>query len=220
MTQALVPNPASVHRAGLLLAVAGAIAFSGKAIIVKLAYRHGVDAATLIMYRMLFALPLFLLMAWWAERQPLARAQPLTRKDVLGIVGLGFMGYYLSSYLDFLGLQYVSASLERLILYLNPTLVVLLGRALFAAHAPTHAAPPPPTIEIIDASRTMTDAGPVLDDWQAAIGGTLVLSRVEAWEVLPRALFDRVEDAADAAARKAEEIARDRDADVRAFRNE
>ena len=66
----------------------------------------------------------------------------------------------------------------------------------------------------------MTDDGPVLDDWQAAIGGTLVLSRVEAWEVLPRALFDRVEDAADAAARKAEEIARDRDADVRAFRNE
>ena len=117
----------AAHRAGLWLAVAGAIAFSGKAIIVKLAYRYPVDAATLIMYRMLFALPLFLLMAWWAERQPLARAQPLTRKDVLGIIGLGFMGYYLSSYLDFLGLQYVSAGLERLILYLNPTLVVLAG---------------------------------------------------------------------------------------------
>lgn len=95
----------------------------------------------------------------------------------------------------------------------------LLGRPMFAAHAPEHAAPPQPSIEIIDASRTMTDAGPVLDDWQAAIGGTLVLSRLEAWEVLPRALFDLVEDAADAAARKAEEIQRDGAADARAFRN-
>jgi drug/metabolite transporter (DMT)-like permease len=116
-----------VHRTGIALAIAGAIAFSGKAIIVKLAYQHPVDAATLIMYRMLFALPLFVLMAWWSERQPAARAQPLTRRDVAGIVGLGFMGYYLSSYLDFLGLQYVSAGLERLILYLNPTLVLVLG---------------------------------------------------------------------------------------------
>jgi drug/metabolite transporter (DMT)-like permease len=119
-------TPASM-RSGIVLAIVGAVAFSGKAIIVKLAYRHSVDAATLIMYRMLFALPLFLLMAWWAERQPAARQQPLTRRDWMGIVGLGFMGYYFSSYLDFLGLQYVSAGLERLILYLNPTLVLVLG---------------------------------------------------------------------------------------------
>jgi drug/metabolite transporter (DMT)-like permease len=108
---------------GLLLASAGSIAFSGKAIIVKLAYRHGVDAVTLIMYRMLFALPLFLALAWWASRGKAA----LTGKDWLGIVGLGFTGYYLASFLDFWGLQYVSASLERLILYLNPTLVLVLG---------------------------------------------------------------------------------------------
>lgn len=96
----------------------------------------------------------------------------------------------------------------------------LLGRPFFAALAPSApAAQPEPSIEIIDASRTMTDAGPVLDDWQAAIGGTLILGRMEAFDILPRALFDRVEDAADAAARKAEEIQRDRDADVRAFRN-
>ncbi len=112
---------------GLLLAVVGAIAFSGKAIIVKLAYRHGVDAVTLIMLRMLFALPIFLCMAWWASR---GRA-PLTRRDWLGVAGLGFLGYYLSSFLDFVGLQYVSASLERLILYLNPTLVLLLGWWLY-----------------------------------------------------------------------------------------
>ncbi len=108
---------------GLVLAALGAMAFSGKAIIVKLAYRHGVDAVTLIMYRMLFALPFFLLMAWWAGRGK----PPLTRSDWLGVIGLGFVGYYLSSMLDFAGLQYISASLERLILYLGPTLVMLLG---------------------------------------------------------------------------------------------
>ncbi len=108
---------------GLTLALLGAIAFSGKAIIVKLAYRYGVDAVTLLMYRMLFALPVFLLMAWWAGRgQP-----PLTRKDWLGVLGLGFSGYYLASYLDFAGLAYITAALERLILYLNPTLVVIFG---------------------------------------------------------------------------------------------
>ena len=116
---------------GLLLAAAGAIAFSGKAIIVKLSYRHGVDAVTVIMYRMLFALPFFLLLGWWSERQTFARNNPLSRRDVMGIVALGFVGYYLSSYLDFLGLQYITASLERLILYLNPTLVVLLGWLLY-----------------------------------------------------------------------------------------
>jgi drug/metabolite transporter (DMT)-like permease len=116
---------------GLLLAAAGAIAFSGKAIIVKLSYRYGVDAVTVIMYRMLLALPFFLLLGWWSERQTFARDNPLSRRDVMGIVALGFVGYYLSSYLDFLGLQYITASLERLILYLNPTLVVLLGWLLF-----------------------------------------------------------------------------------------
>ena len=114
-----------------MLAAAGAIAFSGKAIIVKLSYVYGVDAVTVIMYRMLFALPFFIAMGLWAERQAVARENPLTRRDVLSIVGLGFVGYYLSSYLDFLGLQYITASLERLILYLNPTLVVLLGWVLY-----------------------------------------------------------------------------------------
>ncbi|MFT3816426.1 MAG: DMT family transporter [Rubrivivax sp.] len=109
---------------GLALAAAGSIAFSGKAIIVKLAYRYeGVDAVTLIMYRMLFALPFFLLIAWWGGRGRPA----LTRRDLGLVFGLGFSGYYLASFLDFAGLQYISASLERLILYLNPTLVLLLG---------------------------------------------------------------------------------------------
>ena len=120
-------NPASNFSSGLLLAAAGSIAFSGKAIIVKLAYLHGVDAITLVMLRMLFALPFFIAMAWWAGRNQ----APLTRNDWLGVLGLGFTGYYLSSFLDFLGLQYISASFERLILYLNPTLVLVLGWVLY-----------------------------------------------------------------------------------------
>jgi len=123
----LTQTPASKFSSGLLLAAAGSIAFSGKAIIVKLAYIHGVDAITLVMLRMLVALPFFIAMAWWAGRHQ----APLTRNDWLGVLGLGFLGYYLSSYLDFLGLQYISASFERLILYLNPTLVLVLGWVLY-----------------------------------------------------------------------------------------
>jgi drug/metabolite transporter (DMT)-like permease len=111
---------------GLLLALAGSVAFSGKAIIVKLAYRHGVDPVTLIMYRMLFALPLFAAIAWWAGRGKARLARP----ELLALLGLGFSGYYLASLLDFMGLALISASLERLILYLNPTIVLVLS-ALF-----------------------------------------------------------------------------------------
>jgi drug/metabolite transporter (DMT)-like permease len=123
---AAAPPPASLWP-GLLLATCGSIAFSGKAIIVKLAYRHGVDAVTLIMLRMLFALPLFVALAWWAGRGK----PPLERRDVLAVLGLGFCGYYLASFLDFAGLAYVTASFERLVLYLNPTIVLLLGWLLF-----------------------------------------------------------------------------------------
>lgn len=112
---------------GLTMALAGSIAFSGKAIIVKLAYRYNVDAVTLLMLRMLFALPFFLGMAWWASRGK----APLTKRDWLGVIGLGVSGYYLASFLDFVGLQYITASLERLILYLNPTLVMCLGWLLY-----------------------------------------------------------------------------------------
>ena len=111
---------------GLAFALIGSIAFSGKAIIVKLGYRHGADAVTLLMLRMLFALPFFVALAWWSSRGKPA----LTRRDRLAVLGLGFSGYYLASFLDFAGLAYISASLERLILYLNPTLVLLLGVVL------------------------------------------------------------------------------------------
>lgn len=121
--QAATKNIAS----GVLLALAGSIAFSGKAIIVKLGYRYNVDAVTLLMLRMLLALPFFLLMSWWASRGKAALTLAQWRK----VLFLGFSGYYLASFLDFAGLQYISASLERLILYLNPTIVLLLGWLLW-----------------------------------------------------------------------------------------
>jgi drug/metabolite transporter (DMT)-like permease len=116
-------SPARPFWPGLLLAMLGAIGFSGKAIIVKLAYRYGVDAVTLLMWRMLLALPLFLALAIWAGRG----RKPLTARDWRDVVVLGFTGYYLASFLDFAGLAYISASLERLILYLNPTLVLIIS---------------------------------------------------------------------------------------------
>ncbi|MEY2594063.1 MAG: hypothetical protein RI972_1752 [Pseudomonadota bacterium] len=108
---------------GMALAVVGALGFAGKAILAKLMYRHGVDAVTVVAWRMLLALPLFVLMAWWAGRG----APALTRRDALTIGALGFSGYYLSSMLDFYGLMYITASLERLILYLGPTFVMVLA---------------------------------------------------------------------------------------------
>ncbi|TWO72352.1 DMT family transporter [Caenimonas sedimenti] len=118
---------AGLPATGLLLAAAGSITFAVKAIIVKLSYRHGVDPVTLIMLRMLFALPIFVVMAWWASRGK----PPLTRSEWLGVAGLGFVGYYLSSFLDFVGLQYITAGLERLIIYVTPTVVLLLGWLLY-----------------------------------------------------------------------------------------
>lgn len=134
MTQHPAPggSPAQpLPLSALVLALIGAIGFSGKAIIAKLAYRYQVDAITLVMFRMLFALPLFLAMAWWAGRG----REPLSRRDLLAVTGLGIAGYYLASTLDFMGLQYISASLERLILYLNPTLVLLINWVVFKRRA-------------------------------------------------------------------------------------
>ena len=123
---------------GLAMGMLGAIGFSGKAIIVKLAYRHGVDTVTLLMLRMLLALPFFMAMVWWTQHRKGAVPVRLSVREWLGVVWLGFCGYYLASFLDFAGLQYVSASLERLILYLYPTLVLLLGILLYGKRASRH----------------------------------------------------------------------------------
>jgi drug/metabolite transporter (DMT)-like permease len=111
--------------AGALLCAVAAVAFSGKAVIIKLAYRHGVDALTLLALRMIFSAPLFVALAWWSGRRD--HVEPLARADLAAIAGLGLVGYYLSSYFDFLGLQYITAALERLVLFLYPTFVLLLS---------------------------------------------------------------------------------------------
>ena len=113
---------------GAVLAFLAAAAFSLKAIFVKLAYIHHVDAVTLLALRMIFALPMLLVMAWWSSRQASLR---LTGRDWVNLIFLGVCGYYLSSLLDFLGLQYITAGLERLILFLYPTIVVLISVFLF-----------------------------------------------------------------------------------------
>jgi drug/metabolite transporter (DMT)-like permease len=113
---------------GAVLAFIAAVGFSAKAIFVKLGYAQSVDAITLLALRMIFALPFFVLMSLWSLRGNGAR---LNRREWLGVVVLGLLGYYLASLLDFWGLVYVSASLERLVLFLYPTLVVLLSAAFF-----------------------------------------------------------------------------------------
>lgn len=112
---------------GLTLAVVGAIFFSAKAILAKLLYVEGIDAVTLVALRMLLAAPFFMLVGLWAW---LPRPRP-SGVDAGRIALLGLLGYYASSMLDFMGLQYITAGLERLILFLTPTIVLLLGMAFF-----------------------------------------------------------------------------------------
>jgi len=99
--------------------------FSGKAILVKLAFAYGANAETLLALRMLMALPLFWGIYWWeSRRKPMS---PLSWLDRTKLFFLGFLGYFLSSYIDFLGLQYISVGLERIVLYLTPTIVLLIS---------------------------------------------------------------------------------------------
>jgi drug/metabolite transporter (DMT)-like permease len=122
---------ASARRLGFLLAAGGAVLFSAKAILAKFQFRYGLDALDVMALRMSFSLPLFAALAVRESRR--ARA-PLQRRDIGVILVLGVLGYYLSSLLDFWGLQYVPVSLERLILFLNPTFVLLLGVVFFKRH--------------------------------------------------------------------------------------
>ena len=106
--------------------MAGVLGFSFKAILIKLAYAwSSIDATTLLALRMLYSAPFFVAMAWWSGRG----AAPIGRADWRALVWLGFVGYYLASLLDFMGLAYITAALERLVLFLYPTMVVLLNAA-------------------------------------------------------------------------------------------
>lgn len=114
----------SSERMGIALAILAAFGFSFKAIFVKLAYAVApVEAVTLLTFRLSFALPVVLWVGYATGRS----APALARRDWGGLVGLGVLGYYGASILDFVGLQYISAALERLILFVYPTLTVLIG---------------------------------------------------------------------------------------------
>jgi drug/metabolite transporter (DMT)-like permease len=123
-----IARPALV--AGLAIAVGGAVLFSTKAIVAKLMYRYNVDAVTVIALRMLFSVPVFAGIAIWQMRN----RPPLSVADRWRMVGLGLVGYYLSSTLDFLGLQFISVGLERLILFLTPTFVLLFTSVFLKRH--------------------------------------------------------------------------------------
>jgi drug/metabolite transporter (DMT)-like permease len=110
---------------GILLAGIGSVLFSGKAVLIKLAFADGANAETLIALRMVMAFPIFWGIYWWySRRKPM---NPLIWSDRFKLIGLGFLGFFLSSYVDFLGLQYISVGLERIILYLTPTIVLLIS---------------------------------------------------------------------------------------------
>ncbi|MGR9114124.1 MAG: DMT family transporter [Gammaproteobacteria bacterium] len=130
MTSANIDAPHNKQAmvSGLIFVLLGALGFSTKSILIKLAYgvSDQVDAISLLALRMLFALPFFLIVAVWHHKRNTS-SQALQKKQWLSLAMLGMMGYYLASYLDFIGLQYISAGLERVILFIYPTFVVLLS---------------------------------------------------------------------------------------------
>lgn len=127
IAQAFGSNPFFL---GAFLVFWGSVLVSSKAIIIKLAYRYQIDTIALLSLRMLFSLPFFLLigiLSWQKHKKSL---EGLSLKDWASIALVGVIGYYFASLFDFLGLQYVTASLERLILFMYPTLVVLIVAVL------------------------------------------------------------------------------------------
>ncbi len=118
----------SVTGSGILLAIIGVVLFSAKAVMVKMAYTYGIDHLTLLLFRMVFAFPFYLLIAFLSK--PL-HPKEIRNSDYLWIVFFGFIGYYLASLFDFMGLQYIKAGLERIILFIYPTIVVLLSWFIF-----------------------------------------------------------------------------------------
>jgi drug/metabolite transporter (DMT)-like permease len=121
---------ASLFLVGIGLCLLGSVLFSSKAIIVKLGYRDtSVDAVSLLALRMIFSLPFFLSSAIFSSNR--SSNVKFTRKQWWYIAACGLLGYYVSSLLDFLGLQYISAGMERLILFIYPTLVLLFSSIIF-----------------------------------------------------------------------------------------
>ena len=124
------PTKYTVTFAGFAITFIGSVLFSTKAIFVKLAFAEtSMNALTLLTLRMVFSLPFYAAAAWVSMNRK--DVSPLTGKQWFYIIFLGLFGYYLSSLFDFIGLQYVTAGLERLILFLYPTFAVLINAAVF-----------------------------------------------------------------------------------------
>ncbi|GAA4230717.1 DMT family transporter [Postechiella marina] len=111
---------------GILIGVIGVVLFSSKAVMVKLAYNYQVDAISILLLRMLFSFPFYIIIAYVYRNKK--GDVPVLKKDYVWVVFFGFVGYYLASYFDFVGLTYIKASLERIILFLYPTIVIILNR--------------------------------------------------------------------------------------------
>lgn len=111
------------HWYPIVLILLGAFLFSAKAVVVKLTYRYEISAIGSLFFRMLFAFPFLVAIAWKEEKN----AEPISKRDWWIVVFLGIVGYYLASLFDFIGLLYISAGLERIILFIYPTFVVLIS---------------------------------------------------------------------------------------------
>lgn len=131
VTTPSTPRTQYQFRSGILFAIAGTALFSLKSIFIKLAFREGVDATVLLTLRMLIAFPFYILILLYALKFQPAKAAQINKKGLLHIFILGFLGYYLASYLDFAGLAYVSAQLERLTLFTYPVMVAILSWVFF-----------------------------------------------------------------------------------------
>ena len=187
------PTPPS-QTIGFLFAAAGAILFSTKAVAIKLAYEEPIDAATLLALRMAMALPFYIVIAGLAVRDLNRRGDPLPSSGlVLRSALVGAIGYWFASYTDFLGLEYISASFERLILFTYPFFVVVFGAMFFGQ---------PITMRVLAAVGLsyvglavifMEKAG--LEGHNTAIGASLVLAAAVAfalYQLLAKGLIGKV----------------------------
>lgn len=111
---------------GIFLGILGVVLFSSKAVMVKLAYKYEVDAITILLLRMLFSFPFYVIIAYLYRNKN--QEIETTKRDYYWVIFFGLVGYYLASYFDFVGLTYIKASLERIILFIYPTIVILLNR--------------------------------------------------------------------------------------------
>lgn len=111
---------------GVLIGILAVVLFSSKAVMVKLAYQYDVDAISVLLLRMLFSFPFYVVIAFLSRKK--GNSLPVTKKDYVWLVFFGFVGYYLASYFDFVGLTYIKASLERIILFIYPTIVLFFNK--------------------------------------------------------------------------------------------